>query len=43
MPRDGKTAITVKEDTFEELKEIKPEGVTWDYHLLQMKEAYQDG
>lgn len=38
-PGEGRTNITVKDDTFELLKRNKPEGVTWDYHLTQLQYA----
>ena len=39
MPREGKASITVSRDTFEMLKESKPDGVTWDYHLEHLQYA----
>lgn len=39
MPREGKTSITVKDETFEMLKRNKPDGVTWDYYLKQLQYA----
>ena len=36
MPREGKTSITVKEETFDALRDAKPEGVTWDYYLMSL-------
>jgi len=29
--------IKVSEDTFEQLKEEKPKGVTWDYYLTEVR------
>jgi hypothetical protein len=33
MPRDGKKSLTVSEDTYETLRERKPETDTWDEFL----------
>ena len=33
MPREGKSTITVDDETAKTLKEDKPDGVTWDEYL----------
>jgi hypothetical protein len=37
MVQEGKRSITVSTDTFELLKNGKPDGVTWDYYLKQLR------
>jgi len=39
MPREGKTSLTVNDETFAALKRNKPDGVTWDYYLRELLEA----
>lgn len=34
---DSRKNIKVSESTFEELKEEKPDGVTWDYYLTEIR------
>lgn len=41
MPRDGKTGITVDEQTFEELKTRKPDDETWDEFLTRGAKAVE--
>lgn len=36
---DGKKGLTLKGETFRELKDGKPDGVTWDRYLLKLKET----
>lgn len=40
MPPEGKTGLTIADETFEQLKDDKADGVNWDYYLLQMHRAY---
>jgi hypothetical protein len=35
---DAKKGLTLKGETFAELADDKPDGVTWDYYLLDLKE-----
>jgi len=37
MPRNGRTSITVKDETFEKLKRNKPDGVTWSHYLTEIR------
>lgn len=34
---DGRRNIKVSTDTFEMLKADKPDGVTWDYYLTEIR------
>lgn len=34
--------LKVKPETFEELKAQKPEGVTWDYYLTEVRTVDHD-
>jgi len=36
---DDRANIKVDRDTFQALKDDKPSGVTWDYYLLQIRQA----
>lgn len=40
MPREGKTSITVNDETLDYVKGVKPDGVTWDYFLRQAANAW---
>jgi len=42
MPPEGMTGISCGRETFELLKEDKPDGVTWDYYLQKMHETWSD-
>ena len=33
---DGRKNLKISEDTFEALKDSKPDGVTWDYYLRDL-------
>jgi len=33
----GRKNIKVSEETFDKLKEEKPDGVTWDYYLTEVR------
>jgi len=33
----GRKNIKVSEETFEQLKAEKPDGVTWDYYLTEVR------
>ena len=41
MPQKGKSGITVDTETLEVLKQDKPDGVTWDYYLTEIRTVEQ--
>jgi len=41
MPRDGKSSITVNTETLQTLKGEKPDGVTWDYYLIDLVSGHE--
>lgn len=40
MPREGKTGITLNDETFEDLRDRKPDGVTWDWFLDKATQSW---
>jgi len=39
---DGRKNIKMKEPTYDELSELKPDGVTWDWFFRELAELWRE-